>query len=317
MYAFVEQKLMAGETIILDGGTGTEIQRRGVPMHDQVWCAEASVSHPEVVRAVHCDYLRAGAEVITANTFATSPLLFNAVKRDRDIRDLDRIAVRLVREAVEEAAAGAPIAIAGSFSTMRPVVARSDRTAKTKEWTPRQAEPLMHAKAEALAEAGCDLIIMEMMRDVDYSLWATEAAVATGLPVWVGVSVERRGDRRLAGYGRPEWVIEDIAAALMATGAKVCLVMHTAIDDTADALALVKSNWAGPIGAYPEAGHFEMPNWVFEPVPAGDFVEHCRRWRRMGATLLGGCCGIGPDHIAALSKAFRASEDKGDVGRHL
>ena len=89
MYAFVEQKLMVGDIIILDGGTGTEIQRRGVPMHDQVWCAEANVSHPDVVRAVHCDYLRAGAEVITANTFATSPLLFNAVKRDRDVRSGD------------------------------------------------------------------------------------------------------------------------------------------------------------------------------------------------------------------------------------
>ena len=314
MYAFVEQKLMAGDIIILDGGTGTEIQRRGVPMHDQVWCAEANVSHPDVVRAVHCDYLRAGAEVITANTFATSPLLFNAVKRDRDVRSLDRVAVRLAREAVEEAAGGAPIAIAGSFSTMRPVVARSDRTAKSKEWTLKQAEPLLHAKAEALAEAGCDLILMEMMRDVDYSLWATEAAVATGLPVWVGVSVERRDDRRLAGFGRPEWIIEDIVATLMATGAKVCLVMHTAIDDTADALALSKYNWAGPVGVYPGAGRFKMPNWVFEPVPSDAFVEHCRRWRQMGATLLGGCCGIGPEHIAALSKATR---EKNDVGRHL
>jgi homocysteine S-methyltransferase len=314
MYAFVEQKLMAGDIIILDGGTGTEIQRRGVPMHDQVWCAEANLTHPDVVRAVHCDYLRAGAEVITANTFATSPLLFNAVQRDRDIRSLDRLAVRLAREAVEEAAGGAPIAIAGSFSTMRPVVARGDRTAKSKEWTLKEAEPLLHAKAEALAEAGCDLIIMEMMRDVDYSLWATEAAVATGLPVWVGVSVERRDDRRLAGFGRPEWIIEDIVATLMATGAKACLVMHTAIDDTADALALSKYNWAGPVGVYPEAGRFKMPNWVFESVPSEAFVEYCRRWRQMGATLLGGCCGIGPEHIAALSKATR---DKNDVGRHL
>jgi S-methylmethionine-dependent homocysteine/selenocysteine methylase len=306
MYAFVEQKLMAGDDVILDGGTGTEIQRRGVPMHDQVWCAEANVTHPDVVRAVHRDYLQAGAEVITANTFATSPLLFNAIKRDRDIRDIDRIAVRLVREAVEEEEPRTPIAIAGSFSTMRPVVAHSDRTVKAKEWTLKQAEPLMHAKAESLAEAGCDLILMEMMRDVDYSLWATEAAVATGLPVWVGVAVERREDRQLAGFGRPDWQIEDIVAALMATGAKACLVMHTSIDDTADALALVKSNWAGPIGAYPEAGRFEMPNWVFDALPPADFVEHCRRWRRMGATLLGGCCGIGPEYIAALAATIRA-----------
>ena len=75
---------------------------------------------------------------------------------------------------------------------MRPVPQGGDRTAKAKEWSYKQAQPLFQAKAEGLAKAGCDLIIMEMMRDVDYSLWATEAAVATGLPVWVGISVERR-----------------------------------------------------------------------------------------------------------------------------
>jgi homocysteine S-methyltransferase len=117
MYAFVEQKLMVGDIIILDGGTGTEIQRRGVPMHDQVWCAEANVSHPDVVRAVHCDYLRAGAEVITANTFATSPLLFNAVKRDRDVRSLDRVACAWRARQSKRRQALDPIA--GSFSTMR------------------------------------------------------------------------------------------------------------------------------------------------------------------------------------------------------
>ena len=94
-------------------------------------------------------------------------------------------------------------------------------------------------------------------------------------------------------------------ATLMATGAQACLVMHTSIDDTAEALSLIKSNWAGPIGAYPEAGHFEMPNWVFDALSPADFVEHCRRWRRMGATLFGGCCGIGPEHIAALSTTIR------------
>ena len=79
------------------------------------------------------------------------------------------------------------------------MAARGDRAVKGKEWALRRGGPLMHAKAGALAEAGCDLILMEMMRDIDYSLWATEAAVATGLPVWVGVSVERRAGFIAAG----------------------------------------------------------------------------------------------------------------------
>ena len=152
-----------------------------------------------------------------------------------------------------------------------------------------------------------------MMRDVDYSLWATEAAVATGLPVWVGVSVERRDDRRLAGFGRPEWIIEDIVATLMATGAKVCLVMHTAIDDTADALALEQIQLGGAGRRLSRgAAASRCRTGSSSRFPPEAFVEHCRRWRQMGATLLGGCCGIGPEHIAALSKATR---DKNDVSQ--
>jgi homocysteine S-methyltransferase len=305
MYAFVDQKLREGEVVILDGGTGSEIQRRGVPMDGEVWCSVANRTHPDKVRETHVAYIDAGADVITANTFASSPLLFNALKRDAEVAELDALALRIARDAVDSAAGGRPVAIAGSFSTMRPVAKGGDRTQKQKEWTFKQAQPLFRAKAEALAAAGCDLIIMEMMRDVDYSLWATEAAVATGLPVWVGISVERREDGKLAGFHRHEWTLEDIVSSLMVTGARACLIMHTRIDDTADALALAKAAWAGPLGAYPESGVFKMPEWQFEDVSAEDYVEFCRRWRRLGASILGGCCGLGPEHIAALSRAMK------------
>ncbi len=73
MYEPIASKLAKGELIILDGGTGTDIQRRGVPMNGDTWCAEVNLTHPDAVRSVHADYIRAGAEVITANTYATSP----------------------------------------------------------------------------------------------------------------------------------------------------------------------------------------------------------------------------------------------------
>jgi homocysteine S-methyltransferase len=298
MYKLIEKKLERGETIILDGGTGTDIQRRGVAMSGETWCAEANLSHPDVVRQVHRDYLAAGAEIITANTFATSPLLFNALGRDGEVAEIDRAAVRLAREA------GAEV-VAGSFSTMRPVPQGSDRTSNERRWNAREAAPLMRQKAEGLAEAGCDLILMEMMRDLDYSLWATEAAVATGLPVWVGVSVERRGDGVLVGFGRPDQALKDFISALMATGAKACCVMHTSPNDTAEALALARDHWSGPLGAYPESGYFKMPDWQFEGIiPPLELVDLARKWRGLGATILGGCCGIGPAHIRALKEAF-------------
>ncbi|MGH6875173.1 MAG: homocysteine S-methyltransferase family protein, partial [Aestuariivirgaceae bacterium] len=185
LYERIEEKLAAGQIIILDGGTGTDIQRRGVPMSADTWCAEANITHPEIVRAVHEDYVAAGADIITANTFATSALLFNHLGRDNEVQTIDAAAVAIARQASQER-----VPVAGSFSTMRPVVKGSDRTARRREWAKKDAKELFKRKADSLVAADVDFIIMEMMRDLDYSLWATEAAVATGLPVWVGISVE-------------------------------------------------------------------------------------------------------------------------------
>ena len=77
----MQQRLASGEILILDGATGTELQRRGVPMHDEAWSAAAIVTHPDTVRAVHEDYIRAGAQVIITNTFSTGRLLLGFVYR--------------------------------------------------------------------------------------------------------------------------------------------------------------------------------------------------------------------------------------------
>lgn len=309
MYDRLRRKLARGETILLDGGTGTEIQCRGAPMSGQTWCAEVNLSHPDIVRRVHVDYIRAGAEVVTANTFATSPLLFNALGRDGEIATIDAKAVKLAREAAEEAGREG-VAVAGSFSTMRPVQKGSDRTSLTRNWKEPDARPLMRRKAEALAVAGVDFIIMEMMRDTDYSAWATEAAVATGLPVWVGLSVEQQEDGRLAGFGRRDMSLDKVAPVLAGLGGEACLVMHSDLAATTAALDVVRKHWKGPLGAYPESGYFEMPDWQFVDIVAEDrFVAECLGWRGRGATIFGGCCGIGPSHIGALGRALDATRE--------
>lgn len=304
MYTAIAEKLKTGRLILLDGGTGTDIQARGVPMDGDTWCAEVNLTHPDVVRAVHLDYIRAGAEVITANTYATSPLLFNSLGRDADVVKIDKAAVKIAREACEELDAKR-VAVAGSFSVMRPTTQGADRTEVWREWPKSEAVGLMRRKADGMAEAGCDLIMMEMMRDRDYSLWATEAAVATGLPVWVGIAVEKKPDGRLLGFGRGDWQLDDIVPALMSTGAKVCNIMHTSPNDTDEALPIVRKHWSGPMGAYPECGYFKMPDWQFvDIIPPQHLVAKARDWRAQGATLIGGCCGIGPKHIKALADAF-------------
>ena len=304
MYKIIQQKLDKGQTIILDGGTGTDIQRRGAPMSGETWCADANLTHPDTVQAVHEDYIAAGADIIIANTFATSALLFNNLKRDENLLEIDRVAVKIAKNAV--AAKKKQVAVAGSISTMRPMVTGSDRNNLDLSWPEVEARRLFRQKAHNMAKTGVHLIMMELMRDCDYALWATEAAMETGLPVWVGVSAERRDDGALVGFGRPEFLFEDVAKILAATKPAVISVMHTSANDTADAIDIVKRHWDGPLGAYPESGYFKSPDWVFVDVisPAA-LVEHSRRWETQGATIFGGCCGIGADHIAALSKEFK------------
>jgi S-methylmethionine-dependent homocysteine/selenocysteine methylase len=301
-YTSIKAKLAAGQTIILDGGTGTDIQKRGAPMSGDTWCAEANATHPEIVRAVHDDYIKVGANIITANTFATSVLSFNCYGRDDDVLAYDKIAVTQALNAAK----GHDVAVAGSVSTMRPVVKGSDRTDLSVNWTPDEARILFGRKIANLKNCGVDLLIMEMMRDTDYSLYACEAAVESGLPVWIGISVERSDDGLLSGFGRKDQLLKDFTPALAALKPEVMCIMHTSPQDTGEAIDILKQSWSGPIGAYPESGYFKSPEWVFTEVTPGELVAAAKSWQKLGVSIFGGCCGIGPEHIAALNKEFAA-----------
>jgi S-methylmethionine-dependent homocysteine/selenocysteine methylase len=301
MYKTVEDILALGRTVILDGGTGTDIQRRGAAMNGETWCAEVNATHPDIVEAVHRDYIQAGAHAITANTYATSPLSFNAYGRDEDLLDLDRRAVAIAKKA----AAGTNVAVAGSISVMRPVIPGSDRIDAQRTWAEAHARQLFKAKAENLKAAGVDFLIMEMMRDGDYSLWASEAAIATGLPVWIGIAVERGKDGALYGYSRADQRFEDFGARLAALKPAAICIMHTSPNDTDEAIPILKTFWPGVIGAYPESGYFTMPDWQFvDIIPPNLLLAKAKAWKDMGAAILGGCCGIGPAHIEVLAKEF-------------
>ncbi len=288
--------------MILDGGTGTLIQALGAPMHSDTWVADANLTHPEVVREAHRQYLDAGAEVLIANTYATSPLLFNHLGRDDDVALIDAAAVRLAREA-----GGGSVPVAGSFSVMRPGVPGSDRSEMLRQWPESEARRLFARKADGFVKAGADVIAMEMMRDGDYSVWATEAAAATGLPVWVGISVEQDDDGALIGFGRPNWLLDDFVDSLLRSAPAMVSVMHTAPHLTTSALEVVRRHWRGSLGAYAESGYFTMPEWQFvDIIPEDEYVDLAKQWAAsVDLAMIGGCCGIGPSHIAALSAAFK------------
>ena len=128
--------------------------------------------------------------------------------------------------------------------------------------------------------------------------------MACRLPVWIGIAVEKNDDGQLTGFGRSDQLLKDFVPALAALKPDVMCIMHSSPEDTGLAVEILKQSWSGPIGAYPESGYFKSPDWVFTEIAPSDLVEAAKTWQQKGVTIFGGCCGIGPSHIAALAKEF-------------
>src|SRR5690606_8826668 len=243
----------SGRCLLLDGGTGSELRRRGVRLDPIAWSGPAALACFDTLVDIHSDYIDAGADVITTSTFATP---------------------RFVLEA------------AGSVSCFPPGF---DAAA----YPPPAEERAAYAElANLLAAEGVDFLVLEMMEDDVHAARACEAAHATGLPFWIGVSARRRTDGTLTAYDFPETPLDRVIDALVRFTPDVMNVMHTPPDDVAPALAVVRTRWTGPIGAYPE---IEEPG-TRALTPAG-LAARAEEWLRAGVRVLGGCCGTEPQHV--------------------
>ncbi len=298
----IDERLQQGTPVIMDGGTGTEIQRRGHRMDDAAWCGLAHLEDPDLVREVHEDYVRAGAEIIIANTFATSWLVLDAAGRGDDFEAANRSAVEIAM-AAREAAATRPVWVAGSLSPMLPLPEIESPAPR------RGTEDDYRRQAEILAEAGADLLIAEMMLDAAGAAPLVRGAARAGLPLWVGFSASRAADGRLIGFQEPGGYLgaptEDfggLVADVLALGGGVAGVMHSEVEVTGPALTLLAKHWDGPTMAYAETGYFTRPNWVFEEALSPDaYAEAGAAWvAEHGVDVVGGCCGTGPDHVRSL-----------------
>ena len=289
-------RIERGDVIILDGAMGTELQRRGVPMDRVAWSAAALATHPEVIRAIHEDYIRAGADVIITNSFSTARHVLEPAGLGDRVRALNQRAVGLAQAARENAAAGRPVAIAGSISSFRADVTPAE-----------QLEANYREQAELLAEAGVDLIALEMMYNVELAAPAIRAGLATGLPIWVGFScrVARDGTVQLldgSPFAAGLRQSLELLAPLPLGGAAVT-VMHTLTEDIAPALEIVRQHWSGPIGVYAHSGKWIDPDWQFvDMISPADYLTFAQQWVEMGARMIGGCCGIGPEYIRLLKE---------------
>ena len=299
----IERRLAAGEVLLLDGGTGTELERRGAPMHEEVWCGAATLSSEDLLREIHADYIRAGASVIVANTYASNRIMLEPAGLGGEFEPINRRAVEVALEARDRAAGGDAVAVAGSMSHMTPA-----RHHPSSAPSPSRARECFSEMAETLAAAGADLIIMEMMSNPTLARPAVAAALATGLPVWIGYSARRGEGGEPVPYLRPDLGFAELVDALQSPDVPVQGVMHTNVDLTGPALAVLRGRFDGPTLAYPDSGYFEMPNWRFvDIVPPATLAGAARGWiDEGGLRLVGGCCGLGVEHIEALAEMLAA-----------
>ena len=296
------QRRLSGEglPILIDGGMGTELEKSGVPMDGKVWSARAMLSHPDKVRDVHERYIRAGAEAIITNTFSSARHMLEPGDLGAEVRNVNLKAVELARQA-RDAAASSPVALVGSICEW----AHDEHpTWNSPEVVGRAAAE----QAEILAEAGVEILAVEMCERAELSDAVVEAVIRVGLPVWLGVSARRHQDQdRLSSFGYPERDFEEVVKVVSRYPAAILNVMHTPVSDVGAALEVVRSHWKGPVGIYPESGEFMMPNWNFvDVIDPPTLAQNAVVWANDGVRLIGGCCGLGPDHIAAVSQALNS-----------
>jgi len=284
-YQHIKSRLDAGETIVLDGATGTELQRRGATMDPASWCGPASLNNSDLLTQIHLDYINAGSDVITANTFASSRLMLTDAGFGDRVEEINRIAVEAALRARDLAPAGRNVAVAGSLSHMVPVAEGTAVVDPTKTQPLSQISDALFELANVLKSSGVDHIMLEMMYEPTRIPLALEAALSTGLPVWFGMSARRTTDGKVVSFHAfDDLPIDEITRFIPKQGVDVVGVMHTGAE-------LIDS------------GYFEMPDWQFvdliEPTRLESFY---RQWMNEGVQLIGGCCGLTVEHIDAAQR---------------
>jgi homocysteine S-methyltransferase len=268
-----------------------------MPLDPVVWSALAPLTHYELLRAIHADYITAGADVVTTSTFATTRFVLEAAGHGGDFAAVNARAVAAAREARD--AAGREIAIAGSISCLPPgfdVQAYPDENEESAAYL---------ELAETLAEAGADLLLLEMMQEARHAPLACAAASTVGLPVWLGVSCRVGDGGALVGFDFPLVPLAATLDALLPFAPDAIAVMHSPVAAVAPALREIRVRWRGVLGAYPEIGDGTPAAPAVTPA---DLAAEARSWIAGGARIVGGCCGTQPAHIEALAAVTAAAE---------
>ncbi len=335
-YDTLKSRMDRGEVIILDGAAGAELHAMGMPMHPVSCCGPGNYTHGATVRQMYERYIRAGADIITTNTFNTLRPALEASGYDEMVREINTRAVDAALEARDRAAGHWPVYIAGSISCRMPIRDRrtgalsgGDSYGYGASISTEELRAYADEQAQILAESGVDFFLIEnMWADNESRVVATEAAKATGLPVWVAFTVSMapdgqtvrltwRGDTPAGAPLRPanwrtvdrDMTLVDGIEEIAPLRPDVLGVFHGRIGDTTAALQVMLDQLSGPIVAYPDAGRRDnIETWrdrsIANEETAEEFTREVANWVGMGAQVIGACCGFGVDYIKPLRGAL-------------
>ena len=279
--------------LLADGAMGTLLHSRGIPFNR---CFdELNLSNPAVVTGIHAEYLEAGAQILLTNTFGANRFKLSKYGLQEKVEGINQAGVKLARKA----AAGVAL-VAGDIGPLGVRIAPFGRV------QPEEARAAFTGQVAALTAAGVELIVIETMSDL-YEIQAAVQAVrdtAAELPIIASVTFTR-DDRTILGDSP-----EKVARTLAETGADVIGVNCSG--GPAQLLRLLKAMRA----AVPQATFWVKPNagWpeqvggrIMYPADPDYFGDYALAFCEAGASIIGGCCGTTPQHIAAMRKALDAN----------
>ena len=300
-YSQLIERARAGERIFIDGGTGSECLRRGVPELSNGWSGGAVLSHPDVVRQIHAEYIALGADLIASNTFATGRNVLEDAGVDASFEAYNQRAVELAIEARSAAGASADhVVLAGgisnwSFSGNRPSL--------------RTLHSNTVEQATIMSDAGAELLSLEMMVDIPRMTATLDAVSTVDLPIWVGLTIGPEDGRDLNELRTPVplreggLLSEAVEVAKQYDRVDAFCLMHSDVRLTERGVAAIREHF----GAHAHSAQVVDNVLTFEEsITPSQYASYEPAWHAAGATMVGGCCGIGPDHIEALFATMRS-----------
>ena len=287
--------LLSGKTILADGAMGTMLHTRGIPI-DRCF-DELNLTNPAVVAKVHREYIEAGAQIILTNTFSANRFKLKKHGLADKLDEINRAGVELAKRVA--AASSKDVLIAGDVGPLGVRLAPFGRV------QPEQARAAFAEQISALCSAGADLIVIETMNDLYEAREAVHAAKDTCTRPVVVSATFTRDDRTILGDSP-----EKAARVLTESGANVIGVncsggptqLLRILKQMRQAAPQMKF-WVKPNAGWPE----QVSGRIMYPADPEYFGDYALSFRTAGASIVGGCCGTTPAHIASMRKALDAT----------